>query len=137
VKFLLDTNACVAIINGRPEEVRTRFAKAIRARDEISVSVVSTFELWYGVAKSAQQEANAATLAKFLNGPIELLPFEDEDARVAGAVRGTLQSKGTPIGAYDLLIAGQALHRSLTLVTANSREFRRVPSLRWENWASL
>lgn len=63
------------------------------------------------------------------------MDFNDEDARQAGRVRAALQTAGTPIGADDLLIAGQALRRGMTLVTANAGEFSRVPGLAWEDWA--
>ena len=68
-------------------------------------------------------------------GPILLLPFDEEDARIAGSVRAALETSGKPIGAYDVLIAGQALKRQLTLVTANVSEFSRVKGLVWQDWA--
>jgi len=101
----------------------------------IYVSSVVTFELWYGVAKSLYQSQNTQRLEVFLAGPIILLPLENEDARVAGSVRASLQASGTPIGAYDVLIAGQALARQYTLVTANVSEFSRVKGLSWQDWA--
>lgn len=133
--FLLDTNACIALINGRPLAVRTRFHKALAADQKVLVSSVVVFELWYGVAKSARSEANATLVETFFAGPISLLAFEAEDGKVAGRIRATLEAAGKPIGAYDLLIAGQALRHELTLVTANAREFSRVKGLAWEDWA--
>ena len=56
-------------------------------------------------------------------------------ARAAGGVRAALEQAGTPIGAYDTLLAGRALRRELTLVTANVTEFARVSDLSWQNWA--
>ncbi len=95
---------------------------------------VVAFELWYGAAKSARPAANAQLLTTFFAGPVGLLAFDDEDAKISGAVRAVLEAAGRPIGAYDLLIAGQALRHKLTLVTANSREFARVKGLSWEDW---
>ena len=132
--YLLDTNACIAVINGRPHSVRTRLQKEFRGEAKVFVSSVVAFELWYGVAKSARGAANGQLLTTFLAGPLELLAFDDEDAKIAGAVRAHLETAGKPIGAYDLLIAGQALRHKLTLVTANSREFGRVKGLEWEDW---
>jgi tRNA(fMet)-specific endonuclease VapC len=132
--YLLDTNACIAVINGKPQSVRMRLRKEFSAEAEVFVSAVVAFELWYGVAKSARRSENAQLLTTFLAGPIGLLPFDDEDAKTAGAVRANLEAAGKPIGAYDLLIAGQALRRRLTLVTANSREFGRIKDLKWEDW---
>ena len=133
--YLLDTNACIALINGKPSGVRTRLQKEVAADATVQVSTVVAFELWYGVAKSARQEANARLLATFFAGPVSLLPFEEEDARIAGSVRATMEAVGRPIGAYDVLIAGQALRHKLTLVTANVREFGRIKGLQWQDWA--
>lgn len=133
--YLLDTNACIALINGHPATVRTRMQKATAGGNHVLVSSVAVFELWYGVAKSTKQEFNRKRLETFLAGPILVLPFEDADARVAGSVRSALESVGKPIGAYDLLMAGQALRHQLTLVTANVSEFSRVKGLVWQDWA--
>ena len=83
MNYLLDTNACIALINGKPLGVRRRFAEASRASARISTSSVVTFELWYGVAKSARLEANADRLAAFLAGPIDVIDFDDDDAQAA------------------------------------------------------
>jgi tRNA(fMet)-specific endonuclease VapC len=135
VDYLLDTNACIALINGQPTAVRVRMQKAIGAGAHILVSSVAVFELWYGVGKSAKQEFNRKRLETFLAGPILVLPFEDADARVTGSVRAVLEAVGKPIGSYDLLMAGQALRHQLTLVTANVSEFSRVKGLAWQDWA--
>ena len=135
MNYLLDTNACIALINGKAPSVRTRLQKALAQDAKVLVSSVVAFELWYGVAKSARPEANARLLETFFAGPVSLLPFEPEDAKVAGRVRATLEATGRPIGAYDLLIASQALRHELTLITANGKEFGRVKDLEWEDWA--
>jgi len=133
--YLLDTNACIALINGKPAQVRVRLQKALAGGSQVLVSTVVALELWYGVAKSMHQEANAKWPETFFAGPVGLLTFEEEDAKSAGRLRAAIEAAGKPIGAYDLLIAGQALCRKLTLVTANTREFRRVQGLLWEDWA--
>ena len=133
--YLLDTNACIALINDKTPSVRTRLRKALDADHEVMVSSVVAFELWYGVAKSGRPEANARLVEAFFAGPVRLLGFESEDAKVAGRIRAALEAVGKPIGAYDLLIAGQALRHGLTLITANGREFARVKGLDWEDWA--
>ncbi len=135
MNYLLDTNACIALINRTSAAVRSRSQKALSRGEQIYVSSVVTFELWYGVAKSTHQEQNKQRLEIFLAGPITLLPLDDEDARVAGSIRADLEASGKPIGAYDTLIAGQALARQLTLVTANVSEFSRVKGLAWQDWA--
>jgi tRNA(fMet)-specific endonuclease VapC len=135
VNYLLDTNACIALISRTSVAVRSRFQKAVSGGAQIYVSSVVAFELWYGVAKSVHLALNTQRLETFLAGPIIMLPLEDEDARVAGTIRATLQASGTPIGAYDILIAGQALARQLTLATTNVSEFSRVKGLSWQDWA--
>lgn len=134
MSYLLDTNACIAIINGRPKAVRERLRHVWRQGRPVSVSSIALFELWYGVAKSQRVEANAERLSVFM-AKLDGLPFDDRDAEAAGAIRAELEGSGKPIGAYDTLLAGQALRRGMILVTANVAEFDRVPRLRWENWA--
>ncbi len=135
MNYLLDTNACIAIINGRPASVRERLGHALAADARVWVSSIVAFELWYGVGKSSRLEATAREVESFFAGPVALLPFDDEDARAAGNIRAELETIGRPIGAYDLLIAGQALQRKLTLVTSNVAEFRRIKGLDWQDWA--
>jgi len=135
VNYLLDTNACIALIKGRPGTVRSRFEAAADAGSQIFVSAVGAFELWYGVWKSTRHEVNKRSVEVFFSGPVLILPFDDQDAKAAGTIRATLELSGRPIGAYDLLIAGQALQRNLTLVTANISEFSRIKGLQWQDWA--
>jgi tRNA(fMet)-specific endonuclease VapC len=135
VNYLLDTNACIALINGTPAPVRSRFQRSVTGGAEIYVFAVVTFELWYGVAKSTRLEINRERLETFLDGPVVVLAFDDEDARAAGSIRAGIEVSGKPIGAYNVLIAGQALARQLTLVTVNVSEFSRVKGLTWQDWA--
>jgi tRNA(fMet)-specific endonuclease VapC len=135
VNYLLDTNACIALINGKPASVRSRFQKAVSAGSQVFVSSVAAFELWYGVAKSTRPEFTQQRVGTFFAGPISQLDFDGEDAKIAGAIRATLEASGRPIGAFDTLIAGQAVQRRLTLVTANISEFSRVDGLQWQDWA--
>jgi tRNA(fMet)-specific endonuclease VapC len=134
VDYLLDANACIALINGEPASVRKRLQKANSAGSRALVSSIAAFELWYGVAKNARQEFNRRRLETFLSGPVAPLPFEDADAETAGSIRASLEAAGKPIGAYDLLMAGQALRHQLTLVTTNVREFARIKGLNWQDW---
>ena len=135
MNYLLDTNACIALINQTSAFVRKRFYQAIDSGAQIYVSSVVIFELWYGVAKSVLQSHNEQRLEAFLAGPIVLISLEPEDAKFACSIRAALQASGMPFGAYDVLIAGQALARKLTLVTANVSEFSRVKGLAWQDWA--
>lgn len=135
MSYLLDTNACFAIVNGTPPGVRCRLRGAISAEEQIIVSSVAACELWCRVSESVQREENTERLETFLAGPLRQLEFDQADARTAGRIRADLERRGEPIGAYDVLIAGQAMQRGLTLVTANASEFGRVTELTWEDWA--
>lgn len=136
MNYLLDTNAVIALLENRPAEVRERFREAQKSGDSLALSSVVLFELWYGVAKSSRVQENTERLRVLISGDLDLLDFDDEDAHVAGRVRAALEKAATPIGAYDLLIAGQALRRGLTVVTANTSEFNQVADLSWEDWTS-
>ena len=135
MNYLLDTNACIALMRGNPPAVRARMERESVDGSRLHLPAIAVFELWYGAAKSAHKEANARRLALLLDTLLSVVPFDEGDARAAGQVRAALEQSGRPIGPYDILIAGQALARDLILVTANHREFDRIKGLRWEDWA--
>ena len=131
MRYLLDTNAVIALLKSATSPI----ARHIRQHDprEIVLSSIITHELYFGAFKSQFPDANRARLDAMR---FEVLPFDKEDSIVAGRIRAVLQAAGTPIGPFDLLIAGQALCRGLTLVTANTREFVRVDGLVIEDWSA-
>ena len=131
----LDTNAVIAVLNDRTSPVRAGIDTAIGLGRTLSISSIVLFELRYGAAKSERPERNAQRIVDFLSGPIEVLPFDPADADEAGDIRAALERAGTPIGPYDVLVAAQARRRDALLVTANQREFARVPRLKFEDWA--
>jgi tRNA(fMet)-specific endonuclease VapC len=130
----LDTNIAIYVINRRVPSIRHRLAEQLRLGTEIGFPVVALFELRYGYARSDRRAESDRLLTEFLTPGIAILPFEAEDAAHAGDIRADLESKGTPIGSYDYLIAAQARRRGATLVTANVREFARVPGLLVADW---
>ncbi len=132
--YLLDTNVCIEIIKGRSAIVRKRFQFAVTEGTSLFISSVSNFELWYGVEKSDRQQINRRLVESFLSGPLQVLSFDEEDAKRAGEIRAGLELQGKMIGPFDTLLAGQALRHELILVTANTREFARVKGLELENW---
>ncbi len=132
----LDTNTAIAALNGRPS-VRACLDEMRGAGAALAMSVVAYYELMYGAAASERRAENEEKIALFLaSGGIALLFFEEEDAREAASIRAHLKRSGTPIGPYDVLIAAQARRRGATLVTANAREFERVPGLMVTDWAA-
>lgn len=133
--YLLDTNACIALMSSGTNNVQTQFARACHAGDTFYTSTIVAYELWYGVFKSARPLDNTRRYQRFFSGPIHMLPFEDADATVAGELRAKLELIGRPIGPYDLLVAGQAMRHKMTLITANVTEFSRVKGLLWQDWS--
>ena len=136
MNYFLDTSVVVAILRNRPPRVRERLRRAMAGKSKISVSSIVLFELQYGVERSSRHRENAEHLRAFLSGNIDVVPFDDEDARAAGILRAMLSDAGKQIGPYDLLIAGQALRRGAVLVTANGAEFARVRELTWQDWTA-
>jgi len=136
VNYLLDTKAVIALLKNQPSAVRNRLRRVVSRGVSIAVSTVVLYELWYGVARSQRRRENAERLRVFLSGNIDIVPFDEKDAVAAGDLRAALETAGTPIGPYDVLIAAQALRNRTTLVTANVSEFARVPGLVWQDWTA-
>ncbi|WP_428534302.1 type II toxin-antitoxin system VapC family toxin [Rhodopila sp.] len=131
MRYLLDTNSVIAVLKGHPGFlVRMR---RFRPRDFALPSIVA-HELFYGAYKGKRIADNLARIEALR---FEVLEFDREDARRAGELRAELAGAGTAIGPYDVLIAGQAIVRGLTLITHNVREFQRVPALLLEDWQAL
>ena len=134
IRYMLDTDACIALIKHRPEAMRIRLAGL--SPEEVGVSSIVAAELWFGVAHSEKKKQNEAALKDFLT-IATLQDWPCEAAPLYGQLRERLQKRGTPIGAMDLLIASHALFLEAVLVTNNIREFERVPNLKIENWESI
>ena len=129
--YLLDTNHCIYLINGKYPEIARRLAR--QKTGSIALSSITTSELWYGVENSARREQNRAALAKFLL-PLEVLPYDEDASQAYGKLRAFLEKSGRGVGSMDLLIAAHALSLSATLVTHNRKEFQRLPGLKVEDW---
>lgn len=129
--YLLDTNTCIYFLKNSFPTLTQRLLNTDPS--ELFVSSITVFELAYGAEKSKWGEKTRQKLAMFL-APFTILPFDDEDAMVAGRIRGALEQRGMPIGPYDVQIAAQALAKGLTVLTHNLSEFKRVPGLRVEDW---
>jgi tRNA(fMet)-specific endonuclease VapC len=129
MRYLLDANAVIGLLN----DATSKLAKRVRQESptDIAISAVVAHELFYGAFRSRRPGQNVGLIDAL---QFAVLEFDKEDARQAGAVRALLASRGTPIGPYDVLIAGQALARNMILVTHNTDEFGRVPGLRAEDW---
>jgi tRNA(fMet)-specific endonuclease VapC len=133
----LDTNVAIALLNGRPHQVRTHFDAARNAGSPIGLSTIVYHELMYGAAASARRRANEEKIALFIaSGRIVLINFNEADAGEAADIRAYLRRQDIPIGSYDVLIAAQARRAGTMLVTANTAEFTRVPGLQVIDWAA-
>ena len=130
MRYLLDTNAVIALLNDSEGQISQRVRTLLPA--DFGLSSIVIHELYFGACKNQRRDRNLDLVDKLR---FEVVPFDQEDSRHAGDVRCTLAVKDVPIGGYDVLIAGQARARGLTLLTRNVREFRRMTGLRIENWA--
>jgi len=129
VTHLLDTDIVVDVLRHDPR-VRGRLE---RAGGSVAMSSITLMELEYGIQRSGDQEANARAVDRLLDF-VPVLEFGATAAREAGLVRAELAAAGSPIGSYDVLIAGHARSAALTLATGNVREFSRVPNLTVDDW---
>lgn len=132
MKLMLDTNICIYIIKQKPVIVLKRFLGY--QIGEIGISSITLSELRYGVAKSKYREKNAKALEEFII-PLDIAPFDEVAATAYGDIRANLEKAGTPIGAMDMIIAAHALSLGIILVTNNTREFSRIPSLEIIDWS--
>lgn len=131
MRFLLDTNVIISLLGKKSEALTDRVLAC--SEGEIGIPAIVSHELYFGVYKSQKVSFNLETIRLLLKDFV-VLPFEEEDSRQAGEVRAELKKSGTPIGPYDVLIAGQAKARDLTLISNNVREFERVSDLKLEDW---
>lgn len=132
LKYLLDTNICIFTMKNKPQIVRDAFN---RHDGQMCISSVSLMELIVGAEKSLQVERNLRAIEGF-TARLMVLPYDVGAANHTGQIRADLERKGTPVGAYDYMIAGHARSQGLIVVTNNRREFDRVPGLRVEDWTA-
>jgi tRNA(fMet)-specific endonuclease VapC len=131
LQWLLDTNTCIAIMNQRPEHINQALMRY--PVETVGMSVISLYELEYGVSKSRKKTENRKTLDGFKKY-IQTYPWTEDCASLSGEIRADLEKKGTLIGPHDILIAAHALALDATLVTHNLKEFKRVKDLNVVNW---
>jgi len=131
VKYLLDTNICIYLIKQKPLSVLEK----LRSNDikDLALSSITVAELEYGVMRSQNKEQNMDALHRFMI-PYEIVDFTSKSAVKYGEIRTYLEKKGQIIGPMDLLIASIAMVENMILVTNNTKEFKRIPNLKLENW---
>jgi tRNA(fMet)-specific endonuclease VapC len=131
MKYLLDTCTVSDFVKGQPN-VLARVKTT--SPNLIAVSAVTRMDVDYGLALNAERARKLAPVLDAFFSAIATLPFDEADAQAAAAIRAALKTKGQPIGAYDVLIAGTGLARGLVVVTSNVSEFERVSGLQVEDW---
>lgn len=131
IRYLLDTNICIYFIKKHPPAVLERFR--LHSPEDVAISTITFFELEYGAQKSRHIERTQDALSRFLL-PLTIIDTDHHAAAEAAIIRAVLEKKGTPIGPYDLLIAGLARSQDMILGTNNTSEFARIDGLRLENW---
>jgi tRNA(fMet)-specific endonuclease VapC len=130
LRFLLDTNIVIYVINQRPLEALETFNAHA---GQMAISAVTLAELLHGAEKSQKRETTLAVVEDFCSR-LEVLPYGPKAAQHYGSMRAALEELGTPIGVNDLHIAAHARSEGLTLVSNNVREFERIPALQLVNW---
>ena len=130
----LDTNVLIDLLRGHSLLVRQRFVQETMRGRSLIISLIVFHELQYGLEVSPRATAHRTQL-DFLLKDFSIEPLTKDDVSAAARVRAQLRQPGKGIGPYDALIAGQALSRGWTLVTANTREFERVQGLSLEDWS--
>lgn len=130
--FLLDTNICIYAIKKKPVSVLDKIKENLNSG--IYISSLTIAELEYGIESSNRVEENRVSLIKFLS-IFDILSFDDSDAIAYGKIKAILKKEGNIIGPIDMLLAAQAISKDLILVTNNTGEFKRIKSLKLENWA--
>jgi tRNA(fMet)-specific endonuclease VapC len=131
MKWMLDTDTCIAIIKQQPP----RALKKLRGKSigQVGVSCMTLGELAYGAAKSTRPQQADTALTEFLLA-LDVVSFDADAALTYGRVRARLAQQGRPIGPLDTIIGAHALALDVILVTHNTREFERIEGLRVEDW---
>lgn len=132
MKRILDTNVCIDVLRGR-ETVVDRLIQC--PPEDCFISVITEFELFQGAdrAPAAHRKQERAKVSQFV-APLQILPFDSECARIAARLNADLLNCGTPISITDVFIAATGLRHKLTVVTNNTKDFRRIPCLTLEDW---
>lgn len=131
MKYLLDTCTVSDFVKGQ-----SGVLARIKATppNMIAVSTLTRMEVEYGLALNLERAKKLAPLLAAFFSVVATVPFEEADASAAAGIRAALKTKGQPIGAYDVLIAGTGLARGLIVVSSNTAEFQRVSGLQLEDW---
>ena len=132
LKYMLGTAICIFAIKNQPLEVKRAFEHHY---GQFCISSVTAMELVFGAEKSSNVERNLTVIEGFM-ARLDVLEYDKAAAIQTAQIKAELAKKGTPIGAYDVMLAGHARSQGLIMVTNNLREFARVSGLRSESWVN-
>ena len=130
MRWMLDTDTCIAIIKKHPVALKKLRGKSI---GQVGISSITLGELAFGAAKSSRPKDAHEALDEFLLA-LEISAFEERAAMRYGDIRASLERRGRPIGPLDTLIGSHAHLADVILVTHNTREFSQIEGLRLEDW---
>jgi len=131
MKYFLDTNICIYFLKGMYPALLNQFQT--KRPDDIKIASIVKAELLLGAFKSDKPRKTEAIVSEFLL-PYSVIAFNDEAAVKYARIRGALEKQGQVIGANDLILAATVLANDGILITNNNTEFKRVKSLKVENW---
>jgi tRNA(fMet)-specific endonuclease VapC len=129
--YLLDTCVVIDLVRGNQEIINQLKSKS---PGNIYISTITEFELRFGLVQNPSLKSRSKEVVESFLSEANILPFRSEESQIAASLRYDLKLKGTPIGAYDVLIAATALTNDFILVTSNEKEFNRIEELQIENW---
>ena len=132
--YLLDTTVWIDLLRTNSSAIRRKLTA--HTKNTIGLSIITLCELQYGIelhaARHPQLRARNEHLLSVMVAPFDVFPLDHRVVDPYSKVRAALAK--VPIGPLDTLIAAQALSLGAILVTSNSKEFQRVPSLVVEDW---
>jgi predicted nucleic acid-binding protein len=130
VKYLLDTDTCVFWLKGN-EYIEQKVLSV--GMDNVALSFINVSELYYGAYKSQRVEANLAMVRR-LTEQLNVVESDETVSEMFGELKATLESAGTIIDDADLYIAACSVVHGLTLVTNNTKHFKRIKGIKLQNW---
>jgi tRNA(fMet)-specific endonuclease VapC len=132
MQYMMDTHICIFVIRQKKPDAIKQITR--QRPEDLLISSITVSELEYGCEKSADPHKNRLALMEFLS-PFSILPFDPLAAQHYGKLRAQLERDGTPVGAMDMLIAAHARSVNATLVTNNTRDFKRIKGLNLADWS--
>lgn len=131
MKYFLDANICIYFLKGTHPQLAHKLLS--HSPDDIRIPSIVKAELLYGAFKSQKVKENFERVQQFLL-PFKITPFGDAEAQRYATIRSTLEKSGNPIGPNDFIVAATTMENDGVLITNNEKEFKRVKSLKVENW---